>query len=144
MKLYDDVRYFFYITTKRNITALEVVQFANGRCDQENVIEQLKNGVNAMKMPVRDLESNWSYMVMAALAWNLKAWFGLLMPNRMRGMQVIKMEFRRFLNTLILIPCQITRTGRKIVYRILCYNDWLKDLFFTWERVRKLRTYRIA
>jgi len=144
LKLYDDVRYFFYITTKRDISSLELVQFANGRCNQENVIEQLKNGVNAMKMPVRDLESNWSYMVMAALAWNLKAWFGLLMPNRVRGIQVIKMEFRRFLNTLILIPCQITRTGRKIVYRVLCYNDWLKDLFSTWERVRKLRTYRIA
>jgi len=25
-------------------------QLANGRCDQENVIEQLKNGVNAMRM----------------------------------------------------------------------------------------------
>ncbi len=48
---------------------------ANGRCDQENVIEQLKNGVNAMRMPVRDLESNWAYMVMAALSWNLKARF---------------------------------------------------------------------
>jgi hypothetical protein len=33
------------------------------------VIEQLKNGVNAMRMPVADLVSNWAYMVMAALAW---------------------------------------------------------------------------
>jgi hypothetical protein len=32
------------------------------------VIEQLKNGVNAMRMPVDDLVSNWAYMVMAALA----------------------------------------------------------------------------
>jgi len=79
--LFDDIRYFFYITTLRGRTAGEVVELANGRCDQENVIEQLKNGVNAMRMPVRDLESNWAYMVMAALAWNLKAWFGLLMPN---------------------------------------------------------------
>ena len=102
---------------------------ANGRCDQENVIEQLKNGVNAMRMPVRDLESNWAYMVIAALAWNLKAWFGLLMPNVVRGTQVVKMEFRRFLNTLILLPCQIVMTGRRIVYRLLGYNDWLKDFF---------------
>lgn len=143
MRLFDDIRYFFYITTKRDITAGEVVQFANDRCDQENVIEQLKNGVNAMKMPVRDLESNWSYMVMASLAWNLKAWFGLLMPNKVRGTQVIKMEFRRFLNALILIPCQIIKTGRKIVYRILSYNDWLKDFFSTWERVRKLKMCQI-
>lgn len=143
MRLFDDIRYFFYITTKQDITAEEVVQLANGRCDQENVVEQLKNGVNAMKMPVRDLESNWSYMVMAALAWNLKAWFGLLMPNKARGTQIIKMEFRRFLNSLILIPSQIIKTGRKIVYRILTYNDWLRDFFSTWERVRKLKMCQI-
>src|SRR3990172_6256518 len=137
--LFDDIRYFFYITTLRDRAAEEVVELANGRCDQENVIEQLKNGVNAMRMPVRDLESNWAYMVIAALAWNLKAWFGLLMPNEVRGTQVVKMEFRRFLNTLILLPCQILRTGRKIVYRLLGYNDWLKDFLATWERIRRLK-----
>lgn len=137
--LIDDIRYFFYITTLRDRTAEDIVELANGRCDQENVIEQLKNGVNAMRMPVRDLESNWAYMVMAALSWNLKAWFGLLMPDVVRGTQVMKMEFRRFLNTLILLPCQILRTGRKIVYRLLGYNDWLKDFFATWERIRRLK-----
>ncbi|MEC4684228.1 MAG: IS1380 family transposase [Nitrospirota bacterium] len=137
--LFDDIRYFFYITTRRDLTAAEVVRLANGRCDQENVVEQLKNGVNAMRVPVRDLESNWAYMVMAALAWNLKSWFGLLMPDKVRGTEVIKMEFRRFLYTLILLPAQIIRTGRKIVYRILGYNAWLKDFFATWERIRRLK-----
>ena len=42
---------------------------ANERCDQENLIEQLKNGVKAMKLPVDNLVSNWAYMVMASLAW---------------------------------------------------------------------------
>ncbi|OOP56140.1 MAG: hypothetical protein AYP45_10780 [Candidatus Brocadia carolinensis] len=59
--LIDDIRYFFYITTLRERTAEEIVELANGRCDQENVIEQLKNGVNALRMPVRDLESTWTY-----------------------------------------------------------------------------------
>ena len=136
--LFDEIRYFFYITTRRDLTATGVVRLANERCDQENVIEQLKNGVNAMRMPVRDLESNWAYMVMAALAWNLKSWFGQLMPDKIRGAEVIKMEFRRFLNTLILLPCQIIRTGRKIVYRLLGYNAWLKDFFRAWERIRRL------
>ncbi len=137
-RLFDEIRYFFFITTLRDRTAGEVVALANGRCDQENVIEQLKNGVNAMKLPVRDLESNWAYMVIASLAWNLKAWYGLLMPNAGRGEQVLRMEFRRFLNTLIMLPCQIVRTGRKVVYRILGYNDWLKDFFETWERIRHI------
>jgi hypothetical protein len=137
--LFDEIRYFFYITTRRDLTADEVVGHANKRCNQENVIAQLKNGVNAMRMPVRDLNSNWAYMIMAALAWNLKAWFGMLMPNRIRCAQVLKMEFRRFLQMFILIPCQIVLTGRKIVYRILGYNEGLKDFFDTFERIKRLQ-----
>jgi len=80
--LFDEVRYFFYITT--GPTGGQDRGLANGRCDQENVIEQMKNGVNAMRMPVNDLLSNWAYMVMTALAWNLKA--GMLAgPESERG-----------------------------------------------------------
>jgi hypothetical protein len=132
--LVDEIRYFFYITNRKD-KAPKIVGLANGRCDQENVIEQLKNGVNAMRMPVNDLLSNWAYMVMTALAWNLKAWFGLLMPDRERGIELVKMEFRRFLHAMILLPCQIVRTARRIIYRILGYNGWLADFFATWERL---------
>ena len=136
--LFDEIRYFFYITNRRDLGWDEVVQDANERCNQENVIEQLKNGVSAMRMPVQDLESNWAYMVMAALAWNLKAWFGLMVPDRERGLTLVKMEFRSFLGAILLVPAQIIRTGRKIIYRIMGYNGWLKDLFATWERLRRL------
>ncbi len=136
--LLDKIVYFFYITNRRDLKVEKIVGLANGRCDQENVIEQLKNGINAMRMPVNDLLSNWAYMVIAALGWNLKAWYGLLIPNRDRGGEVIKMEFRRFLNTIILIPCQIVRTARRIIYRVLGYNSWLKDFFETFERIRGL------
>lgn len=137
--LFEDLRYFFYITTRHDLKAAEVVAHANQRCNQENVIAQLKHGVNAMRMPVRDLNSNWAYMIMASLAWNLKAWFGMLMPNRIRRAQVLKMEFRRFLHTFILIPCQIVLSGRRILYRILGYNEGLKDFFATFERIRRLQ-----
>jgi len=112
--LFPEIRYFFYITNRRDLLWHEVVQQANERCNQENVIAQLKGGVNAMRMPVNNLESNWAYMVMTALAWNLKAWYGLLMPEKSRGADVVKMEFRTFLQALILIPAQIIRTGRKL------------------------------
>ncbi|HEY6180865.1 MAG TPA: IS1380 family transposase [Terriglobales bacterium] len=135
--LFDEIRYFFYITNRRD-KAAKIVGLANGRCDQENVIEQLKNGVNAMRMPVNDLLSNWAYMVMAASAWNLKAWYGLLTANRERGLELVQMEFRRFLQAIILLPCQIVRTARRVIYRILGYNNWLKDFFATWERIQQL------
>jgi len=136
--LLDEIRYFFYISNRRDLAWDGIVQDANQRCNQENVIEQLKNGVNAMRMPVNDLHSNWAYMVMAALAWNLKAWFGLMVPNRERGLELVKMEFRSFLAAVLVVPAQIIRTGRKIIYRILGYNGWLKDFFATWERLRRM------
>jgi len=105
-RLFDDIRYFFYITNDQTLSAEQIVLFANERCDQENVIEQLKNGVNALRMPSDHLLSNWAYMVIAALAWNLKAWLGLLTPNATVGRQIVRMEFKRFLHSFILIPCQ--------------------------------------
>ncbi|MBI3850463.1 MAG: IS1380 family transposase, partial [Verrucomicrobia bacterium] len=111
--LLDEIRYFFYLTSRQD-KAQKIVGLANGRCDQENVIEQLKNGVNAMRMPVNDLLSNWASMVMAARAWNLKSWYGLLTPNRQRGLELVRMEFRRFLQAILLIPCQVVRTARRV------------------------------
>jgi len=133
--LFEEIRYFFYLTNRWDLDVEAVVSLANGRCDQENVIEQLKNGVNAMRMPVDDLVSNWAYMVMTTLAWNLKAWFGLLVPDRERGLELLGMEFRRFLHAVMLLPVQISRTGRKIIYRVLSYNGWVKELFATFQRI---------
>ena len=136
--LFEDIKYFFYITNHTDYSAEQVVALANGRCDQENVIEQLKNGVNAMRMPVDDLLSNWAYMVTSALAWNLKSWYGLLMPNRQRGLELVQMEFRRFLHAIVLLPAQIVRSGRRIIYRIMGYNRYLKDFFTVWEKLRRM------
>lgn len=135
--LLDEIRYFFYITNRQD-KAAKIVGLANGRCDQENVSEQLKNGVNAMRMPVNDRLSNWAYMVMTALAWNLKSWDGLLTPDRARGLELVRMEFRRFLQAILLLPCQVVRTARRVIYRVLGYHGWLKDFFATWERLQRL------
>jgi hypothetical protein len=130
--LFDDLRYFFYITNDRTTAASEVVFLANDRCNQENLIEQLKNGVRALQMPVDNLTSNWAYMVMASLAWSLKAWFALLLPERGRWKErrrrekraVLKMEFKRFVNAFVRVPCQVVRTGRRLLYRLLAWNPW--------------------
>jgi hypothetical protein len=139
VRLFDEVRYFFYISNIIDLSATEVVWFCNDRCNQENLIEQLKNGVNALRMPVDSLTSNWSYMVMASLAWTLKAWFALLVRKREHRDQLLAMEFRRFLNGLIRIPVQIVSAGRRIVYRVLGYNQWVYTFMQTFEEVRCLR-----
>lgn len=127
--LFDDIRYFFYITNDLVRSTHEIVQFYRKRADHENDIEQLKNGVRALHAPSDTLVSNWAYMVIASLAWDLKAWYGLLMPYRSLGLSIVKMEFKGFVNTFINIPCLIVKTGRKIWYRVLGYNKKLKHMF---------------
>ena len=136
LALFDDVRYFFYIINLPHLSPQQVVRFANQRCNQENAIEQLKNGVNALRMPSDQFYANWAYMVIAALAWNMKSWFGLLMQDARRGQAVVRMEFRRFVNLFIHLPCQILRTGRQILFRILTYHAWLKDFLNTFLRIK--------
>ncbi len=130
--LFDDIRYFFYITDDRELSPTEVVLKANDRCNQENLIEQLKNGVSAMKMPVDNLLSNWAYMVMASLAWTLKAWFALLLPEQGRWREkyadekrdVLRMEFKKFVNAFVRIPAQLVKTGRRLIFRLLAWNPY--------------------
>jgi hypothetical protein len=142
--LFDDIRYFFYITNDNTSSPAEIVHSANHRCNQENLNEQLKNGVQAMRMPTDTLVSNWAYMVMASLAWTLKAWFALLLPHEGRWsaryesekQAVLKMEFKRFRHAFIHVPCQIIKTGRRIVYRLLSWNRWLVVLFRGFRMLR--------
>ena len=131
-ELFPDVRYFFYLTNDRTTPADNLVLKANRRCNQENLIEQLSNGVRALSAPLDNLESNWAYMVIASLAWTLKAWAALSLPETGRWAQkhreqkrrLLRMEFATFTNAFIQLPCQIVRTGRCIVYRLLSWNPW--------------------
>lgn len=124
-KLFDEIRYLFYITnvSAEQMSTEEVVRESNHRCDQENVIEQLANGVAAMRMPSDTLLSNWVWMVIASQAWNLKAWLGLVLPESLGGGKLLRMKFRRFYHSLIQIPCQILERGRRLIFRLLARNE---------------------
>ena len=137
--LFDEIRYFFYITTRTDLTAAEVVYCANERCDQENVIEQLKNGVNAMRVPLYDLVSNWAYMVIAALAWNIKSWFAMMMHRKSERRSCIRMEFRAFMHSFILIPCRVMRRARSITLRLIGYQPTIDRLFSAWNTIERTR-----
>ena len=131
------VRYFFYITNDWERIPQAVVEQANERCNQENTIAQNKNGVPALKAPLDSLESNGAYMVMASLAWSLKAWSALLLPEEGRWKEkhaqekrtLLRMEFATFRRVFINIPAQIVRTSRRIIFRLLSWNPW-QEVFF--------------
>jgi hypothetical protein len=142
-RLFDEFRYFFYITNDHVLEAEEVIFLANDRCDQENLIAQLKNGVHALKTPVDDLVSNWAYMVMASLAWPLKAWTALLLPVSPRHAakhdaekhRLLRMEFKTFCAAMIRMPCQIVRKAGRLIYRLLSWNPWQSAFLRLVERL---------
>jgi len=131
-RLFDQIRYFFYLTNDRETPRAELVFLANDRCNHENLIDQLKHGVGATRMPVDTLLSNWAYMVMAALARTLKAWFALRLPETGRWgaryaaekAAVRRMEFKAFVHAFIRIPVQVVRIGRQRIFRMLAWNPW--------------------
>ncbi len=138
--LFDEIRHFFYITNDWVKEAEEIVlapRGANGRCQQENLIQQIQGGVKAFKAPVDNLVSNWAYMVMTSLAWNLKAWAALMLPetgaeavkSRAEKSWLLGIEFKTFINALVAIPCQIVRQAGRVIYRVLGYNPH-QSVFF--------------
>jgi hypothetical protein len=137
--LFDDIRYFFYVTNDPEMTPEEVVRQANARCDQENLIGQLKSGVNALRVPMYDLVSNWAYMVIASLAWTLKAWMGLVQPRESDRDDLLRMKFRKFVHRLMLVPCQVVRGARRVMMRVLAYTSGVRLLFETIAAARRLR-----
>ena len=136
-KLFDDARCFFYITNDWQRPAEEIVFEANGRCNQENLLAQLKGDTRSLTAPVDSLLSNWAYMVMGSLAWSLKAWAALVLPENGRWREVhreekrklLRMDFSTFRAAMMRIPAQIIRAGRRIVYRLLAWNPW-QHVFF--------------
>jgi len=131
-RLFDEIRYRFYLTNDRQGVPRGLVLKGNDRCDQENLIAQLKGGVHALRAAVDNLVSNWAYMVMTGLAWSLKAWLALSVPehprhkaaHREQKRGLLRMEFKRFVNTIILMPCQVVKGGHRLIYRLLSWNEW--------------------
>ena len=128
-------RYFFYITNDRKLSAAQVVFEANARCDQENIIKRL-TGLGALHAPVNTLLSNWAYMVMASLAWTLKAWMGLLLPisprwskrHRQQAGRWLRMDFATFRRGVLAVPTQIVRHARQVTFRFLGWRPELRGL----------------
>jgi hypothetical protein len=136
-RFFEDYLYFFYITNELEPTPAECVFSGNQRCNMENILAQL-GSLRALHAPVNDLLSNEAYMLCTSLAWNLKAWLALWLPDtpgrwaeqhQAQKQRLLKLEFRTFVNYWMRIPCQVLKTGRRIICRLLAWNEW-QDVFF--------------
>ena len=146
LRLFDNADFsLFYITNDWKTPAEEIVFTANKRCNQEKLFDQLKNGVRSLSAPVDNLMSNWAYMVMGSLAWSLKAWAALLLPeqgrwqekHRSEKLALLRMDFATFRQAMMNVPAQVVRTGRRIVCRLLAWNRWQHVFFRLLDQLRR-------
>ncbi|MDA8019793.1 MAG: hypothetical protein MPN21_20320 [Thermoanaerobaculia bacterium] len=97
------------------------------------------DGVQATRMPVAEFEANWAYIVVGALAWNLKSWTALMLPDRFGACWLLNMEFRTFPDEVMLVPTQILRSGRRLIYRVLSINRWTPLLLDGTRYLRRMK-----
>jgi hypothetical protein len=112
--LFEAYHYRYVLTNIGRWSAGRVVEFAYGRCDQENVIEQLRNGIAAMRMPTGELVANSAFMLAAELAWNLRAWVSLLGL----GEETLRWEWKRFRQGFVYVAAEVVKHARSAWVRL--------------------------
>jgi len=135
----DELVYFFYITNDWMSPTPDLVLFYDERGGQEHLIGQLKNTIPVFHAPTDTLEANWAYMIIAALAWNLKVWYGLLLDEPALQQQIQRMSFKAFLERFIHVPCQILTSGHRLIYRIVQFTTDTLTVLSTFEQLLALR-----
>ncbi len=137
--LRDEIRYFFYITHDWMAPDIESLLFYDERGGQEHLIGKFKSSVPIFHAPTNTLEANGAYMIIAALAWNLKIWYGLLLDEPELQQQIQRMGFKQFLERFMHIPCQILRTGHQLIYRIVQFTTDTLTALSTFEKLKAWR-----
>ena len=74
-------------------------------------------------------------MVIAALAWNIKSWFAMMLHRKDDRRDYIGMEFRRFITSVILIPAEVIRHARSTTVRLTGYTPSLGKFFSAWHTI---------
>lgn len=139
-----ETRYFFYITNLRTRSAEEIVAEARQRCNQENLIAQLKGQVHSLSPVSNTLESNWAWMVIASLAWTLKSWFALFAGSGAERQRVLRMEYKGFIQRLISIPVQVMKQAGRTLLRVMGGDlQSVKTFLEAWKEIRRLRRLRV-
>lgn len=132
-ELFTFYRYRFAITNlPQSYSAHRVLNIVYQRCDQENVIEQLKNGVSAMKMPAASFAANSAYLTCARMAHNFKAWLAMLaLPE-----EVMRWEWKRFRFTFIYLSVQVIRKARQTIVRLAGSHRFAQHIQIAIQRMQ--------
>ncbi len=110
MTLFDCYEYRFVITDlPASFTASDVVDHTYQRCDQENMIAQLGDGVAMWHMPAHKFAANEAWLELAPLAWNLVKWVALLaLP-----LETLRWELKRFRRAFVTVAAEVVLRARQ-------------------------------
>lgn len=107
--LIDQYRNFFILTDLEDPDLNNIVRRAYTRCNQENLIEQGKNGVSAFRMPTGTLLANDVWMVIGMLAQSIKSWLCLLAL----GQDKMGWEWKRFRLAFVYVVARVIKGARQ-------------------------------
>ncbi len=131
--LRTEYRYRFVITNipPRAMDAAEVLCFAYGRCDQENFIEQFKNGIAALRMPTGELLANSAFLLAGQLAWCLRAWLALLALPK----ETTRWEWKWFRQAFVYVAARVTQSARRAVVYLSGAHRFAEHLVVAAQRL---------
>lgn len=99
------------IATNSKKNDAQVMQVAQRRANQENLIKDFKDGLGLSHVPTGFFNANKVYFLIAALAWNIKTWI----LNLLKIGDGAVMRFKRFLYKWIYRASIVSTTGRNTV-----------------------------
>ena len=132
--LFTEYRYRFVITDipQSHMDPAEVFCFAYGRCDQENIIEQFKNGIAAMRMPTGELLANSAFLMAGQLAWCLRSWLSALaLPQ-----ETTRWEWKWFRQAFVYIAAKITYSARRAQVYLAGSHRFVDHLLIASQRLQ--------
>jgi hypothetical protein len=116
----------------RSYSPRQLIDLTYQRCDQENVIEQLGQGIAGWRMPVAEFMGNSAWLEIARLAWNLGKWIAqLALPS-----EVVHWEWKRFRRHFVYIAAKVLKTGRRLMVRLAGSHRFLPDILTAHARLQ--------
>jgi hypothetical protein len=131
--LFTYFRYRLVLTSlPRSYKARTVIDLTYQRCDQENVIAELGEGIAGWRMPVAEFVGNAAWLQIARLAWNLGKWIAqLALPA-----EVVRWEWKRFRRHFVYLAAKVVRLGRQTVVRLADSHRYLPEILAAHVRLQ--------
>lgn len=119
----DDFTYRAIMTSNREMTDLEVVDFYNDRGNSERLFDEMNNDFLWKKMPFSFLQENTVFLIMMGICRNL---YHFLTGYISRKLNFIKPNFRlkKFIFRFMTVPAKWIKRGRQWVLKLFTSKEY--------------------